>query len=157
MSLTKRSEGILALAPVVYNLYKKPNRKNLRVKARFYYASQAKGFKFEFLAFKTIEQAREYVMKVDSSGYKDVADGLGYFLSIREPGNPDLIGVIVTGGEWVKDGIIVHECSHAVFHWFERMGKDIDEELFCTILGRISAAILRICLDSYSADELLPS
>lgn len=150
------------MAPQAYHHYRKPNKKNLRVKANFYFSGRASGPKVQFLAFKTLELAREYIQTkypYVSEKYR-LDDAVGYFQPVWKSGDKDLIGVIVTGGDWVKDVIINHECAHAVFHWFVRDGlggkTEIDEEVFCTKLGSLSASILRICLESYHVNELLP-
>jgi hypothetical protein len=88
----------------------------------------------------------------------ELDDAVGYFQPVQKHDDKALIGVIVTGGEWVKDLIITHECCHAVFHWFVRNGRGngINEEEFCIKLGILSAAVMRICLEALPADEVLP-
>lgn len=156
----KLNEELMDLGPLAYHHYQKPNKKNLRVKANFFFSDRARGQKIQFLAFKTIELAREYIQSKYPSSlitYKP-DDAVGYFQPVRKSDDKDLIGVIVTGGDWVKDVIITHECCHAVFHWFVRNGRsgNIDEEEFCIKLGSLSASILRICLESFHVDELVP-
>lgn len=157
----KLNEELVDLGPQAYHSYRKPNRKNLRVKANFYFSDRPKSQKVQFLAFKTLELAKEYMDRnyPYASGSHQVDGAVGYFQPVRKLDDNYLIGVIVTGGEWVKDVIINHECCHAVFHWFVRngMGSKIDEEEFCIKLGSISASILRICLEAYHVDEVLPA
>ena len=102
--------------------------------------------------------ARAYIRDkyLDPDDYRSMSEAVGYFQPVRCDKNKSLIGVIVTGGEWIKDMVVVHECGHAVFHWFLRSGRQVDEEEFCTKLGRLSGCALRLCLESLSADELLP-
>ena len=113
--------------------------------------------KIEFLAFKSIELARQYAIKSYPETAKDldVNKAVGLFQPVVSPQDKNLIGVIITGGEWVKDFVVIHESAHAVFHWFERGRKKLDEESYCTLLGKLSAAIIRFVFEYDS--EIIPT
>lgn len=115
--------------------------------------------KIEFLAFNTIEDARKYAVSnyPGTASDLDIDKAVGLFQPVYSSQDPNLIGVIITGGDWIKDFIVNHECAHAVFHWFERSRKDLNEELYCTLLGKLSAGILRFILENDPDAELFPN